>query len=82
MTDLETLKVWADEQKECMMGFRKARESYKQQLDEIKVQQQKEVFQNELQAQKRINEEQLKFRLQQEQELREIMVRKQQAEEE
>ena len=81
-TDLETLKVWANEQKECMIDFRKARDSYKQQLDEIKVQQQEEVFQNELQAQKRINDEQLKFRLQQEQELQEVMVRKQQAEEE
>ena len=39
-TDLETLKVWANEQKECMIDVRKARDGYKQQLDEIKVQQQ------------------------------------------
>ena len=76
-TDLETLKVWANEQKECMIDFRRARDSYKQQLVKIKVQQQVEVFQNELQTQKRINGEQLKFRLLQEQELQEVMVRKQ-----
>ena len=61
-TDLETLKVWADELKECTMGFRKAWESYKQRLDEIKVEQQKDVFQNERLAQKRINKEQFHCR--------------------
>ena len=50
-TDLETLKVWEDEQKDCIVSFWKARNCCKQQLDK-KGQQQEEEFQHELEIKK------------------------------
>ncbi len=79
--DLENLKAWAEKQKDCIRSFRKSRDNCKQRLDNLRAQKQ-ETFQHELETQKRINDEQLKFRLQQEKELQEAMLRKQQAEEE
>jgi hypothetical protein len=81
-SDLETLKAWADKQKDCILSFRKARDNCKQQMDKLKVQQQEEAIRRELENKKKINDEQLKFQLQQEKELQEMMIRKQQAEEE
>ncbi len=80
--DLENLKAWAEKQKDCIRSFRKSRDNCKQRLDNLRAQKQEETFQHELETQKRINDEQLKFRLQQEKELQEAMLRKQQAEEE
>ena len=81
-SDLETLKAWADKQKDCILSFGKARDNCKQQMDKLKVQQQEEAIRGELENKKKINDEQLKFQLQQEKELQEMMIRKQQAEEE
>ena len=80
--DLENLKAWAEKQKDCIWSFRKSRDNCKQRLDNLRAQKQEETFQHELETQKGINDEQLKFRLQQEKELQEAMLRKQQAEEE
>jgi hypothetical protein len=80
--DLENLKAWAEKQKDCILSFWKSRNNCKQRLDNLRAQKQEETFQHELETQKRINDEQLKFRLQQEEELQEAMLRKQQAEEE
>ena len=81
-SDLETLKAWADKQKDCILSFGKARDNCKQQVDKLKVQQQEEAIRGELENKKKINDVQLKFQLQQEKELQEMMIRKQQAEEE
>jgi hypothetical protein len=52
MTHLETLKASADEQKECILSFRKARDNCKQQMDVLKVQQHKEAMRSELENKK------------------------------
>lgn len=74
---LDFIKQWTVEQKRLIQPFRETCLQIKRQVDEIAAREAEEKVKTEVRVQQQINEEQRKYRLQEQQEMEEIARRQQ-----
>ena len=79
---LESIREWSEKQKKSLSTFRNTRDECKLRLDELRKQKRQENLQIEIEDQRKVNEEQAKFRLLQQKETEEAMIRQHRVEEE
>ena len=78
---MEHIREWSEKQKECLSDFRQINDC-KRRLEELEKQEREQTLLRRIGDQKRINEEQAKFQLQQQKEKEDAMIRQHRAEEE